>query len=242
MKIAVSSDWHGNLPKKLNRKAIENCDALLLAGDVFPSVLHWEYGVIGPVENYLKSLSDGGVSVYLTPGNHDFHLYNGWVEDHPEHEVPRGRISDLSNLPPYGPDILKEICGASLLIDEEVDLNGIRAYFTPWTPDFCGWAFMLPEDRLRSVYGKIPDGVDILVSHGPPRFGTIDTIRESGVPCGSQAFLDSILEKRPKQVFCGHIHTGNHEETLIGESRCFNVSLLDEYYEVRYPVKVIEWA
>lgn len=240
MKIAVSSDWHGNLPKRSDRKVIEGCEALLLAGDVFANVLRWDQGIVEPVSAYLRKLSSLGIPVYMTPGNHDFHLYNGWAEDHPEHQVPKNRVEGLSELPPYSKERIEDFCGAKVLVDEEVVLNGKRIWFTPWTPEFFGWAFMLPENDLDPIYGKIPEGVDILISHGPPRYGKIDTIEKEGRECGSRCLLKAILEKEPKQVFCGHIHTGDHEETRIGNSSCFNVSLLDEFYCVRYPIKVLE--
>jgi Icc-related predicted phosphoesterase len=58
--------------------------------------------------------------------------------------------------------------------------------------------------------------------------------------CGSFALRDAILEKSPKYCFCGHIHTGDHNENLLGKTICQNVSLLDEEYKVRYPVRVLE--
>ena len=41
-------------------------------------------------------------------------------------------------------------------------------------------------------------------------------------------------EKRPRFVFCGHIHTGQHGGVNFGTSRIYNVSRLDERYEIAY--------
>ena len=35
-------------------------------------------------------------------------------------------------------------------------------------------------------------------------------------------------------VFCGHIHTGQHGGVDFGTSRIYNVSRLDERYEIAY--------
>ena len=42
-----------------------------------------------------------------------------------------------------------------------------------------------------------------------------------------------------KLLLCGHIHTGNHNLTTlnnVAKTKACNVSMLDEQYEVHYPV------
>lgn len=42
-------------------------------------------------------------------------------------------------------------------------------FFFSRTPKFCNWAFMKARgDPIQEVWSKIPDGIDILVTHGPP--------------------------------------------------------------------------
>lgn len=248
MKIAISSDWHGNLPKKESRKQIEESNLLLLAGDVFGNTLRWEFNIVDPVSKYLIELRNKGIKVVMTPGNHDFHLYNGWILENPEKAKTilknvsgRERISGLSDAAPYETDYVEEFLGAKVLIDDLLEIDGLRIYGTPWTPEFCCWAFMLDEPDLETVFKDIPENLDILVSHGPPLFGSLDMVE--GYPdrhCGSIALRDAILEKSPRYCFCGHIHTGDHNENLLGKTVCQNVSLLDEEYNVRYPVRILE--
>ena len=45
---------------------------------------------------------------------------------------------------------------------------------------------------------------------------------------------EAIMEKRPRFVFCGHIHTGQHGGVDLEGSRIYNVSRLDERYEIAY--------
>ena len=56
---------------------------------------------------------------------------------------------------------------------------------------------------------------------------------------GSEKLTERIAEVQPQLVLCGHIHTGNHNETRMNRTRMFNVSLLNEQYRVRYEPKVI---
>ena len=37
------------------------------------------------------------------------------------------------------------------------------------TPEFYNWAFMRTcGDHIQEMWNKIPEGIDILVTHGPP--------------------------------------------------------------------------
>lgn len=241
MNIAVSSDWHGNLPSKTDRGEISECDLLLLAGDIFSHRTNYTYGVLDPVGKFIKELTNKGIQVIMTPGNHDFSIYNAWLDQNPksakwisQHTVPRMNIGGEK----LSIDLLQELLGITVLIDSHVEVNGLKIYGTPWTPEFYRWAFMLEEDYLHEVYDRIPTGLDILLSHGPPRFGQIDCIlqdpEDPPARCGSTSLTNCILDKKPKYVFCGHIHSGSHEWTNIGQSDCRNVSLLNEDYRVNY--------
>jgi Icc-related predicted phosphoesterase len=77
----------------------------------------------------------------------------------------------------------------------------------------------------------IPDGLDVLVVHGPP-FGALDrtTPRFGGVNAGSRSLRDWIERGRPGLVVCGHIHEGFGVDR-IGSTGVYNVSWLDERYE-----------
>jgi predicted phosphodiesterase len=67
------------------------------------------------------------------------------------------------------------------LQDEGCTIDGIRFYGSPWTPDFNEWAFNLPRgEALANKWSLIPQGTDVLITHGPPR-GIGDA---GGVPMG----------------------------------------------------------
>ncbi|KAF6202153.1 hypothetical protein GE061_004551 [Apolygus lucorum] len=94
------------------------------------------------------------------------------------------------------------------LQDEMAEPYGLRIYGTPWQPEFQGWAFNVRRgaDCLRK-WDKIPDNVDILISHTPP-VGHGDLCC-SGVRAGCVELL-SVVQKRikPKYHVFGHIHEG----------------------------------
>ena len=209
MKIKVISDLHGQLPTRIG----EDCDLLLIAGDVCPlnravdSHKQQADWARSKLKEWLLNLELKGTRVVITPGNHDFCFRSKKV---------------LRVLP------------SDVLIDEEVIVNGIRIYGTPWTPLFMNWAYMKTEEELREVFEGIPAGLDILLSHGPP-YGVCDRVNHIADPLGrclgSEALREAILEKEPRNAFFGHIHTGLHSDVILGKTRCRNVSLLNEQYE-----------
>lgn len=251
MKIAVSSDWHGRIPNTREEiDIIKSCDVLLLAGDIFESNPGYLFHNLDSMGRFFQNLRDSGVRVIMTPGNHDFHLYNGWLLEHPKEEeliakMTLPRLLGINSRAGYTSDFFREFLGIEVLIDDYTIVDGLKIYGTPWSLEFCRWAFMLPtEGDLAEIYKKIPEDTDILLAHTPPIiYGSrIDTVYTSPeMHLGSRA-LGEAIEKRPNlgYVFCGHIHSGDHEETLVGKNtKCYNVSYLGEDYKPTFPIRVV---
>lgn len=241
-KVAVLSDIHGVLPKRKDIQIIEGCDIILFCGDVFSrrsfmNIISW-----------WRDLVKMGKRVVFTPGNHDTILYEQYIDEHKE---------DLLSTYKFDRDVvwffddkiknLQELFktyGIDCLIDDFVVINDICIYGTPWTPTFCDWAFMGDSKFLKDKYNKIPKGVDILITHGPPTDGKrlFDVPIEYGKlnnHCGSKELYDEILKKSPKYVFFGHIHSGSHRIFKIGETLCANVSYVDESYAPKFKPRVL---
>ncbi|KAL2261857.1 hypothetical protein VTK26DRAFT_3149 [Humicola hyalothermophila] len=83
----------------------------------------------------------------------------------------------------------------------------LRIYGSPRTPRHGNWAFQYPRDQDVWM-GTIPDGVDVLVTHGPPR-GHLDLLR-----LGCVHLLRELWRARPKLHVFGHIHGGAGTEWL----------------------------
>lgn len=137
--------------------------------------------------------------------------------------------------------------GIIYLRDEEVDIEGLRFYGSPWQPWFNDWAFNLPRDgwELRKIWEDIPDYTDILVTHGPP-FGLLDKAkwRHSKSPDsdhgGCKILRTEILTRiKPKLHVFGHIHEG-YGVRFLGDTTFVNASALDETYINCNPVQVVE--
>jgi len=92
------------------------------------------------------------------------------------------------------------------LLDSEVTLNNIRIYGSPWQPQFCDWAFNASEEVINTYWNLIPEGIDILVTHGPPKGHGGTTL--SGEDVGCPKLLDAIKRTKPLVHVSGHIHEG----------------------------------
>ena len=57
---------------------------------------------------------------------------------------------------------------------------------------------------------------------------------------GSSELTEAIIEKRPRLVFCGHIHTGQHGGVDFESTSIYNVSRLDERYEIAYEPTLVD--
>jgi Icc-related predicted phosphoesterase len=89
--------------------------------------------------------------------------------------------------------------GAKYLEDARVAIAGFRFWGSPWTPVFHDWAFMLTPDELTPAWERIPEGLDVLVTHGPPR-----GIGDDGLGCA--ALRDRVATVAPRVHVFGHIH------------------------------------
>lgn len=133
---------------------------------------------------------------------------------------------------------VKILSNALYLQDSSVTISGVSFYGSPWTPEFCDWAFMLPRssEQLNLCWSKVPTGVDVLITHGPPN-GILDTVRGHHVGC--EILRVALKRIRPKIHIFGHLHSG-YGRTEIDGTVFANVAICDESYDPVNRPQVIE--
>lgn len=129
------------------------------------------------------------------------------------------------------------------LQDEEIIVNGVKIYGSPWQPEFYNWAFNLPRrgPGLSSRWENIPNDTDILITHGPPQ-GRLDI---SGPPysqgdLGCELLRVRVDELKPKIHVFGHIH-GSYGYKFINGTHFINASVLNEQYEYKNKPLTVKW-
>lgn len=209
-RIVCISDTHG---KRLGREGIPipDGDVLIHAGDLT------ETGQIAQVQSALTQITAlPHPYKVIIAGNHDF-LFE--------------------RFPSLARDMVGK-AGITYLEDSEVTLAGLRIYGSPWQPWFYDWAFNGPHGgSLMDKWNRIPQGLDILITHGPPK-GVCDWIPKQNQGVGCEELRMRIEETSPRLHVCGHIHEG-YGEGQIGPTRVVNASLLDgRYAAVNKPIVI----
>jgi Icc-related predicted phosphoesterase len=110
------------------------------------------------------------------------------------------------------------------LQDQEIIIDGVKFYGSPWQPWFYDWAFNLERGpEIRAKWDLIPADTDVLITHGPP-FG-IGDLTARGEQTGCQDLLEVVEKIKPRVHIYGHIHEGfgitsNEATTFINASSC----------------------
>lgn len=148
------------------------------------------------LQNTVDALKEISVPIILVPGNNETY-------------------DDLKNACRYWEN-------ASILHGNGIEINGIKFFGIgggiPVTP-FGSWSYDFTEDEAEHLLQSCPY-YGVLVSHSPPK-GVVD-VSGSGQNLGSVVIRDTILEKKPKLVVCGHIHESGGKIGKLGESEIVN--------------------
>lgn len=213
-KITFISDTH-NKHKHLTSKGMGNIlgsgDILVHAGDC--TSMGYKHEINAFLDWF--SNTDFEHKIFIA-GNHDFGFENNfeieqWYKDK----------------------------GVIYLFDNDVTIDGIKFYGSPWQPEFYNWAFNLPRgEELAQKWEQIPNDVDILITHGPA-YGILDYAPIGG-HVGCEELYRKIVEVKPKIHVCGHIHDGYGQKTM-GGIEFLNASVLNDRYEYAHKPIVIEY-
>ena len=105
------------------------------------------------------------------------------------------------------PELYPEI---DFLIHASATWEGLSLFGSPYTPAFHEWAYMRSRDELDAYWASIPTGLDILVTHGPPRGirdRCHDRLTSTPLNVGCERLLFHTTQRvRPRFHAFGHIH------------------------------------
>ena len=220
MRVCSIADLHGILDF-----SVEKCDILCICGDILPLKIQRNdnKSFVWLETTFLNWVNQQPCDrVILIGGNHDFAIY---------HDPNRIR------------SIFKDTKVVYLLDEEYVysvnDKLNIKFYGSPWCHKFYNWAYMdYDDDKLREIFLKMPEDVDVLVTHDCPK-GACDVILQdvwwaNGEHIGSIGLCEAVIERKPKMMFTGHLHSTNKLGELLGNTMVYNTSIIDENYKLSY--------
>jgi Icc-related predicted phosphoesterase len=139
--------------------------------------------------------------------------FNNWLGEQ-KHKYKYGIVVVAGNherkLDPenkdYLPGLERLITNATLLNEQLITINGYDIYGSPYTPEYgSSWAYVYDRAEGFKHWDKIPENVDILITHGPPQ-DILDKVHGSGTGCGCYDLKRATKRVRPKLHVFGHIH------------------------------------
>ena len=224
---------------------IPDCDLLIMAGDISPHKLAHDFYTqkLWFETTFIAQLTQLKLKakrIVFIAGNHDTYFSECYMSDN--------NVAIHNKLPP----------GVNYLCDTSVIIDGVKIYGSPWCnlPSWGKegppvWNFAAKESELGYIYGKIPNDIDILVTHGPAH-GYCDVIQDDIVNLensrnwgtiadhlGSKALYERIYfgDIKPKYVISGHIHSADRTFPVYKKDindagvKFVCASILDEDYK-----------
>jgi len=234
-RLLIISDTHSALPRQADG-ALDNpipfqaplpaADVLIHCGDLTSN---------GRMDQHQRALElinsvDAELKIVI-PGNHDLTLDRAFYDRYPNahchwekySDEVLGEIKELyvgERARQSGIRYLEEGT-ASFTLKSGARLN---VYASAWQPEFCNWAFgyAREDDRFNPPplgsdrpANPVPDfdisatgggGVDIMITHGPPKGFLDTTVRGDDVGCDH--LRKAVRRCRPLVHCFGHIHEG----------------------------------
>ena len=165
---------------------VPEADIMIVSGDSTNQFEPWfnERELNDFVDWYSKV--DVKYKIYV-PGNHDTFCYNN-------NKLVRRLFKSK---------------GIIYLDKESIKIEGLIFYGDPVTPRYGNWAFMADRGRIHKHWEAIPDDVNILITHGPPK-GILDLTETKAGDLelvGCKSLMRRINELPNLILNCfGHIH------------------------------------
>lgn len=123
---------------------------------------------------------------------------------------------------------------------ESVEVEGIKIFGSPYTPEFNQWAFNVKREKLFKYWESIPLDTNILVTHGPP-LSILDN--DLGIQLGCRSLNKRIKKLKDLRIHqFGHIHSRKRKQQIYinrgifqeyeGSTKFINACCTDLDYEI----------
>jgi Icc-related predicted phosphoesterase len=199
---------------------------------------------ISDTHNWYKSLVLDEGDILIHAGDWEAYQFssqvkdfNNWLGKQPfKHKII---IAGNHDFYPYNNPVKKRFTNATYIENELIEIEGIKIWGSPITPLFNDWAFMAGRGKeIQRYWNMIPEGIDVLVTHGPP-FGILDYTPLSKQNVGCEDLLKRVNEIRPKYHIFGHIH-GSYGMKEIDNVTFINACVCDEDYMLTNEPIIVE--
>ncbi len=151
--------------------------------------------------------------IYCIGGNHDFRLVQ---------EVAEGRAPFRN----------------AIWLHERSDVfRGVTFYGASWVPMLHGFAFFADDEFLERAWSRIPEDVDVLITHTPP-LGVLD-VSSRGKSLGCRFLAERLKDLSPALHCFGHVHN-SRGATTIGATTFMNATSVASNFQIAHAPFVFE--
>jgi Icc-related predicted phosphoesterase len=174
--------------------------------------------------------------------NHELNWFRDWLLRQPQKQkiwIAGNHELGLEYMPERAASIAEET-KSIYLNDSMTEIGGLKIWGSPVTPWFYDWAFNRRRgEEIREHWKLIPEGLDILITHGPP-YGFGDKTHQ-GQNVGCEELLEVLLQTLvhpPRFHIFGHIHSGYGRTVMKRDDgkaiECINASICNEQYQMAH--------
>ena len=135
----------------------------------------------------------------------------------------------------YGYEIAKRFRNIEYIDNITVEFNGTRIFGLPFVPsnepyiERFGRIPSFKKEFNSLMEPIIPGKPDVILSHSPP-LGILDFSSVVGY-IGSDKVLQILKEKKPKYLFCGHVHEAKGMRK-VGQTTVVNLGMTYEVFDL----------
>lgn len=211
MKLVLISDTHCRHPEIPAGDILVHSGDLTIAGN--RKETETEVRWLGEVAKQFKW-------VVLVGGNHDFFFYHAGAK------ITRQFIQQ------FGAENIVYLC------DEATTIEGLQIYGSPWQPWFMDWAWNAQRGAdIRQYWDRIPENLDLLVTHGPPH-RILDWVGRDRVGC--EELRIAVERAKPRVHVFGHLHSAGGQHRSVGAMDFYNAAVVNEDYKLAHTPQVID--
>lgn len=210
-----------------------------------------ELGKANPEIQTIIHAGDGSSYRSVDLNKEEFRNFLNWFQELPfpnKIYIPGNHDTSLE-FPSSRKDLLRDT-EVKVLFHEAIQCQGFTIFGSPYTPAFFDWAFNVDRESLKKYWDHIKEGVDILVTHGPPLgLGdktTLGTLYGEVGHFGDKHLMQAVHRVEPKVHIFGHFHDhgGVKNNGIYYKKGCktqfINASIVNNGHKKVNSVKIVE--